>query len=118
HRHLTNGVTEILVESGARLDHTRIVMGADGEVNLGYLAVRQAEESFYASRVVSLGGALTRLDLDVHLEGEGAQTELDGVYHVDRRELVDHQLRVEHRGARGSSRTCYRGLLDGMGHAV
>lgn len=117
-RHLTNGVTEIAVGANARLDHTRLVLGADRAVNLGYLAVRQERDSSYASRVVTLGGGLSRLDVDVRLAGPGAEVRLDGAYHVDREEHVDHQIVVEHADAHGTSETRYRGLLDGKGHAV
>src|SRR5690606_27906469 len=85
---------------------------------LAYLAVEQGRDSFYGSRVVTLGGALSRLDVDLYLRGEGAEAELDGVYHVDRREHVDHHLRVEHVAGHCSSHVRCRGLLDGAGHAV
>lgn len=117
-RHLTNAVAEIAIGDGARLDHTRVVLGADRAFHLANLAVRQGQGSFYASRAVTLGGALSRLDLDVRLAGEGAETVLDGVYHVDRSEHVDHQVFVDHAAPHGSSTARYRGLLDGKGHAV
>lgn len=116
--HLTNAVSEIVVGDDARLDHTRIVLGAERSFHLAHLAVRQERDSFYASRVLTLGGALSRLELDVRLAGEGAETVLDGVYHVDGTEHVDHQVFVDHAAPHGSSSARYRGLLDGKGHAV
>lgn len=116
-KHLTNGVTEIVLAPNARLDHTRLVVGADRAIQLAYLAVRQERDSGYASRVVTLGGALSRLEIDVRL-GAGAEVLLEGAYHVDRSEHVDHQIRVEHAAEHASSQTRYRGILDGRGHAV
>lgn len=117
-KHLSNGVTEIAVGPGARLDHTRLLVGADRATHLAYVAVRQDRDSFYASRVVTLGGGLSRLDLDVRLQGAGAEALLEGAYHVDRSEHVDHQIVVDHAAPHGTSETRYRGLLDGRGHAV
>jgi Fe-S cluster assembly protein SufD len=117
-KHLTNPVTEIALAEDASLDHTRVVIGGDRTFHLGYLAVRQAANTSYRSHLVTLGGALSRVELDVHLCGDGAKAELDGVYLVDRDEHVDHQLFVEHAKGGGTSHTRYRGILDGRGHAV
>src|SRR5690606_3322571 len=117
-KHLTSAVAEVALAEGARLDHTRVVLGADRSYHVAHLAVRQARDSAYGSHVVTLGGALSRLELDVTLAGEGAEAVLEGVYHVDRREHVDHQVFVDHAAPHGSSRARYRGLLDGHGHAV
>lgn len=117
-KHLTSPVTEVRVEDDARLEHVRIVFGEPHAFHLGYLAIHQARGSFYASRAVTLGGALSRVDLDATLAGEGAEIVLEGVYQVGGREHVDHQVCVEHTAPRTTSTTRYRGLLDGEGHAV
>lgn len=117
-KHLTIPVMEILVEEDARLEHARLVLGHERAFHLAYLAVRQERASCYGSRVITLGGALSRLDLDAQLAGEGAEVLLEGVYHVDGAEHVDHQLLVEHTAPHTTSTTRYRGILDGKGHAV
>ena len=117
-RHLTNVVTEVVVGQAANLDHTRVVEGADNAFHVATLAVRQERDSTYASRVVTLGGALSRVDLNVSLAGQGANCLLDGVYHADGTEHVDHQTFVAHRAVRCASNEVYRGILDGKGGAV
>jgi Fe-S cluster assembly protein SufD len=52
------------------------------------------------------------------LAGEGAECELDGLYHANGREFVDNHTRVDHAVPRCSSRESYRGIVDGAGHAV
>lgn len=117
-RHLTNVVTEVAVGANAHLEHVRVTEGTDRTVQLASLGVRLARDARYASRVVTLGGALSRLDLFVRFEGAGAEALLDGVYHVDGQDHVDHHVRVDHVAGHGTSRTRYRGLADGRGHAV
>ncbi|MCB9591943.1 MAG: Fe-S cluster assembly protein SufD [Sandaracinaceae bacterium] len=117
-RHLTNTVAEVSVGANARVEHVRITDGAERSLQLAYLGARLDRDAFYGSRVVALGGALTRLELFVRFEGPGAEVELDGVYHVDDGDHVDHQLRVDHVAGRCTSHVRYRGLLDGRGHAV
>ncbi|MFK7991126.1 MAG: Fe-S cluster assembly protein SufD [Sandaracinaceae bacterium] len=116
--HLSNVVTEVSLAQAARLEHVRVTMGSPRAMQIAQLAVSQGRDSFYASRVVALGGKLGRLDIDVRLEGRGAETQLDGVYHVSGTDHVDHQIRVVHANEQGSSHVRYRGLLDGRGHAV
>jgi Fe-S cluster assembly protein SufD len=116
--HLTCAVTEIAIGEGARVDHVRAHHGAAGAYVLGTLAVRQAQGSGYHSHVVSLGGALCRLDLDVELAAEGAECTLDGVYHVGRGEHVDHHTFIDHQAPGCHSTESYRGVLDESGEAV
>jgi Fe-S cluster assembly protein SufD len=117
-RHLTNGVSEIVLDRDASLLHTRMVFGADNSYHVGRLAVRQGRDSSYRSHVVTLGGALSRLDVRVELAGTGAEAVLEGVYHAGGREQVDHHVTVVHAEPHGSSRQSYRGILAGTGKAV
>ncbi len=117
-RHLTNAVAEVLVGANAGLTHVRLTEGTDDAVQLAYLGVRLQRDARFDSRVVALGGGLCRLELTLTFDGPGAEARLDGAYHVDNSEHVDHQLTVIHRAPRCTSRVRYRGLLDGQGHAV
>jgi len=117
-KHLTNTVAEVSVGPNARLEHVRITEGTPRALQIAYLGARLDRDAFYGSRVVALGGGLTRLELSVRFEGPGAEIELDGAYHVGTGDHVDHQLRVDHVAGRCTSHARYRGLLDGRGHAV
>ena len=109
-------VTEVIVGQGARLDHVRVHQ--DRGSFIGTLAVRLERDAHYHSHVVSVGGALMRLDLDVALQGPGAECWLDGVYHAAGREVIDHHVRVDHLGPHCTSHQRYRGVLDEKGTAV
>jgi FeS assembly protein SufD len=119
---LVNAVTEIALGAGASLEHVRVHRGAPKTARDAYqvshVAVHQAQGSSYTSRVITLGGALTRLDLDVKLAAPDARCQLDGVYHAGRGEHVDHYTLIEHQAPRCTSNERYRGIVDGNGHAV
>lgn len=117
-KHLTNVVTEVVLDPASQLEHVRVQLGGEGTHHVGVLAVRQDRASVYRSRTISLGGAFARLDLDVLLAGEGAECELDGLYHATGREFVDNHTRVDHAVPSCSSRESYRGIVDGAAHAV
>lgn len=116
--HFTDAVTEIAVADDAAIEHVRVHRSAAQSHVIGHVAVRQEQRSRYASRVVTLGSELCRLELDVALCGEGAECVLDGAYHVTGREHVDHHTFIDHQAPRCTSRESYRGILDGKGHAV
>ncbi len=115
---LISAVTEVVVGAGATVEHVRAQYGADAVYQLARVGVRQHERSTYRSRVVTLGGTLNRLDVEVALAGEGATCLLDGAYHADSGEHVEHQTRVDHQVPSCNSNQRYRGIIDGTGHAV
>ena len=116
--HLASAVSEIFVEAGARLDHALVHHGTPLAHRIAALEVHQEQDSAYASRVVSLGGALTRLDLHATLDGRGTECTLDGLYLADGDEHVDHQTLVEHVAEHATSIQKYKGVLAGRAHAV
>ncbi len=116
---LVSGVTEVVLGDAARLEHVRVSDGGgDTAYHVASLAAQVGRDATYASRVVTLGGALSRLDVDVLLDGEGAECSLLGVYHAAGRELVDHHTRIDHARPRATSIENYRGIVDGRGQAV
>ena len=113
---LTNSVVEVDVGRNAKVSHVRIHENAGLQV--GRVDVRQAADSRYRSTVVTLGGALLRLDVRALLEGAGAECQLDGAYLVEGRDHVDHHTLVEHRAPHCRSDQTYRGIASGHGTAV
>jgi len=69
----------------------------------------------YAHRLVALGGQLTRLDLRVALDGEGAGAELAGIFLADGAREQHLRTLVEHRSPHTASDQLYRGVAAGRG---
>jgi Fe-S cluster assembly protein SufD len=111
-------VAEVVVEPGAVLDHARILDGSVRAHSVGLTAVRQGAGSRYGSLVTTLGGRLSRLDLRVFLEGQGAECSLDGLYVAEGDELVDHHTTIEHAQPRCTSLEHYRGIVSERARSV
>jgi Fe-S cluster assembly protein SufD len=111
-------VAEVVVEPGAVLEHVRVLYGSVRAYSVGLVMVRQGAGSRYGSLVTTLGGQLSRLDLRVLLEGEGAECSLDGLYVADGDELVDHHTSIEHAQPRCSSQEHYRGIVSDRARSV
>lgn len=116
--YLANGVTEILLEEGARLDHVRVQRESESAFHVATLAVRQRRDSRYRSIALDLGARLSRTDIGVVLDGEGAECELDGLFVVDGTRHADSHTEIDHARPHTTSREVYRGILDGQARGV
>jgi Fe-S cluster assembly protein SufD len=80
--------------------------------------VTQDRDSSYSSFVATLGGALSRKDLQVTMDGTGSTCTLNGLYLMGGNQFADHHTVIEHLKPHGSSRETYKGILAGASRAV
>jgi Fe-S cluster assembly protein SufD len=115
---LTNAVAEIVLAEGSRLAHARVVRDGARGAHVGTTAVVQGRDSRYGSTTLALRAAFLRHELDVRIEGEGAQCSLDGLYVAGGRDFVDNHTSIEHAVPHGTSRELYKGVLGGEARGV
>ena len=114
----TNAVTEIVLEENAELDHYRLLREGPGAFHIGTVQVHQARNSRYRSRSVTSGGAMTRVEINALLDGEGADCLLQGLYVAGGAQHVDNRTAIDHAKPHGTSRELYKGVLGGKARAV
>jgi len=115
---LTCAVTEIIAAEGARCDHYRVQREHPRSYHVGRLSVSQARDSEVTSFSIVCGARLSRQDIAVRLEGEGASVALHGLYVGDGRRHVDHHTRIDHLLPHTRSEEHYKGVLDGRSRGV
>jgi len=115
---LTSAVTEIVLEHGAAVEHYKLEQEAESGYHMAGIYVRQCDESRFSSHNCTLGGRLVRNDLQVALDGAGAECSLNGLYVTHGRQHVDNHTRVDHNRPRARSGEWYKGVLDGRSRAV
>lgn len=115
---LTCAVTEIIAAEGARCDHYRVQREHPRSYHVGRLSVSQARDSQVTSFSIACGARLSRQDIAVRLEGEGASVALHGLYVGDGRRHVDHHTRIDHLVPHTHSEEHYKGVLDGRSRGV
>jgi Fe-S cluster assembly protein SufD len=116
--YLQNQVTEVVVESHARLEHVRVQRESPAAYHVATLVAHQADGSHFASHSIALGARIARVDVQVHLGAEGADCHLNGLYLGRDRQLIDHHTGVDHAVPHTKSRELYKGILDGRAHGV
>jgi len=113
-----NAVTTAVLGDGAALDLTKVQRESQQAFHFETLEVRAAAGASFTHHSISLGARIARNDLDVTLEGEGAECALFGLYEVAGAQHVDHHTLIDHAKPHCTSRELYKGVLDGRSRAV
>jgi len=116
--YMTNALTEIVQGEGARVERYKLQQEGEKAVHISTLDVHQGHASELVSRCFSLGGGLTRNDVNTLLDGEEAQCTLDGLYLASGRQHVDNHTLIDHARPRATSREFYKGVLAGHARGV
>jgi Fe-S cluster assembly protein SufD len=115
---LTNVSSNVMLQDGAQLKHTRIQQEPAKQSHIARIEVKQGRDSSYQLHAVELGSILTRVDVVVSLAEQGASCDLNGLFVLGGRQHVDHHTRVDHQAPHCTSRENYRTVLDGRSHGV
>ena len=106
---------EILVEQGADLTVVSLQEWDDDARHLASHFASIAKDGKLTHIVVSLGGAIVRVNPSAHLAGEGSDAELLGVYFADAGQHLEQRVYVHHDAPHTRSRVTYKGALNGAG---
>ncbi len=116
--YLSNPVTEIVAGEGAVVDYTKLQQESERGFHVATLEFHQDRSSSVSTHSIALGGRLAREDLNVVLDGEGAESLLDGLYVTTGDQHVDHHTTLDHAKPHCGSREIYKGVLDGKSSGV
>lgn len=116
--YLHNTVAEIVLAQGARLEHTKLQEEGPKAFHVATIEAHVAADAHYVSHAVSVGGALSRHDVNVHLLGGQANCTLNGLYLGSARQQVDFHTRIHHRVPDCQSEQLYKGILSGSSRGV
>jgi Fe-S cluster assembly protein SufD len=109
---------EIVLGENASLDHVRISPDAGDAVLVEEADVRIARGARYRAHFASFGSKLSRMELEIALEGEGAQAHLSGVSVLGGKRHSDVTTHVVHRTGNTSSTQLFKHVAGGGARAV
>jgi Fe-S cluster assembly protein SufD len=116
--HFTNAVTEITLADNARVNHVRVQREGSHAFHVAQCAVSLGRGSNYQSVSVALGARISRYNLNVLQEGDGATCALDGLTLISGRQLADTHTLIDHAKPHGSSHQLHKCIVGGSAHAV
>lgn len=117
-RGLRNHVLHAHLGQRARLVHARVQDDAEGASTFARTDAALAREADYRRIDLELGAALSRHELNVRMEGEGAKLAANGVLLADGKRHLDTRLGIEHIARETACDLLWRGLGAGRGRAV
>ncbi|MEK7380961.1 MAG: Fe-S cluster assembly protein SufD [Gemmatimonadota bacterium] len=114
----TNAVTEVVVEEGAWVEHTRIQRESEAAYHIGYSHVHQAAGSHYRSFTLAMGGLVSRHNLHTRLNAPETEALLYGLSIAHRDQLVDNHTAIYHDQPNCRSWEVYKAILDDRSRGV
>jgi Fe-S cluster assembly protein SufD len=115
---LTNAVTEVVLESGAHVERCKLQHEGAEALHVATLAASVGRDASFSDHSLVLGALLSRDDIEVRLDGEGASCELAGLFVVDGKRVADTHSKIDHVRPHGTSRELYKGILDDQARGV
>ncbi len=116
--YFNNAVSEIWLEDNASIHHTRVVREAAGAFHIGKTAVTQARYSRYSCNAISLGGKLSRHNLEILQTGEQTETTLNGLTVISKQQLADTHSAIALNFPYGKSQQLHKTIIGDRAHAV
>jgi Fe-S cluster assembly protein SufD len=117
-RYFTNAVVEIVLKDGARLEHYKVQRESIEGFHVATTAVDLGANSSYDTTTINFGAKLSRHDIHVTMDNEGAECWVDGLYLVTADQHTDTHSVIDHRKPHCTSHQLYKGILDGKSRAV
>jgi Fe-S cluster assembly protein SufD len=116
--YFTNAVTEIVTAPTARLDHCKLNQEGKLAYHVATMQVNLEARSSFISHAITLGGKLTRNDLNCYMGGEYAEATLNGLVILKGDQHCDNHTLLHHEKAHCPSHELYKHVLDGQSSAV
>jgi Fe-S cluster assembly protein SufD len=114
----TNGVLRIELGADASLDHVRIQDEALDAIHFGVTRARLGRGARYESFTLTTGARLSRQDVQVVIEGEGARCGVNGAYLLRGQQEATTATVIEHAAPGGTTREVFKGVLEDRAHGV
>jgi Fe-S cluster assembly protein SufD len=116
--YFTNGVTEIWVQENAQVTHNRVVREGAAAFHIGKTAVTQARSSRYNCNAVTVGGKISRHNLEILQTGEQTETTLNGLTVIADNQLADTHSVLSLNHPHGISKQLHKCIISDRAHGV
>ena len=106
------GAVELVVKAGARLRYVSIQNWGKGVTHIQRQRGDVGKDATLNSLVVTMGGTLSRTEMQSHLRGQGSDSEMLALYFANEDQHFDHYTLQHHAAANAHSDLLYKGVSD------
>lgn len=114
----TNAVVEVVLQDGATIEHYKVQRENVESFHIASTSASLGTNASYDSTAINFGAQLSRHDISVRMDHEGAECWVDGLYLVSSGQHTDTHSVIDHQQPHCSSHQLYKGILDGKSRAV
>lgn len=114
----TNAVTALRLEAGAALTHVRLQDEGREAIHFALARAALDRAARYDAFGLTLGGRLSRHDIQVRFDGADAACRLDGAFLLRGEQEATVATFVDHAAPGGTTRELYKGVVDDRAHGV
>jgi Fe-S cluster assembly protein SufD len=116
--YFSNAVTEIIAGAGARVDHCKLQQESLDAYHVATMQVRLGRGTQFVSHSATLGGKLTRNDLNAVMGGQHADATLNGLVLIGGDQHCDNHTLLDHAEPNCPSHELYKHVLGGKSTGV
>jgi Fe-S cluster assembly protein SufD len=106
------GAVELVVKQGARLRYVSIQNWGKGVTHIQRQRGDVGRDATLNSLVVTMGGTLSRTEMQSYLRGQGSDSEMLALYFANKDQHFDHYTLQHHAAANAHSDLLYKGVGD------
>jgi Fe-S cluster assembly protein SufD len=115
---LVSETAEIIVRDGAQVRYVAVQEWGSNVWDFGVVRARLARDANLASLIVAFGGTLTKTDVESQLAGQGASSEMLGLYFGEGTQHFDFHTLQEHLAPHTMSDLLYKGAVKDRARTV
>ena len=116
--YFTNVVSEIVTGENSSINHIKIQEESLKAFHVSRTEVDQEKNSNFVSYSISLGGEISRYDVNSKFNDEGGECSLNGLYLLTGSQLYDTHSLIDHAKPHCTSHEHYKGILDDTSRGV
>jgi Fe-S cluster assembly protein SufD len=114
----SNTAFDVVLGKDARLEHVRETAAHNDAVRVSDYSIRIAQAGTYRAHLADFGARLSRTELHIALEGEGAQAHLSGVSVLGEAGHADVTTRITHAVGNTQSTQLFKIIAGGKSRGV
>ena len=116
--YFNNIVERIHLESRAHLNYCKLQHEALNSFHISNMVAELQHDAHLRCCHFGIGAQISRDDINIDLQGRGAQCELYGLYMPDEQRLIDFHTRIDHVAPHSQSSQLYKTIVADKARAV